>query len=85
MQDRKRQVTVFQFLLLLRFRSGNSEKSTEQNERGEPPLDVVSGDWSEELARFYRYLDEYGDLNLDLEGIRKVRPQSRSDSGSAHE
>ncbi|NRB73427.1 MAG: ankyrin repeat domain-containing protein [Verrucomicrobiales bacterium] len=44
-----------------------------KNDRGETPIDVVSGDWSEELSRFYRYLDKLGNLDLDLGDIRKSR------------
>ena len=36
---------------------------------------MVSGDWSEEMARFYRYLDEIGDLGLDLNEVRRTRPE----------
>ena len=46
-----------------------------KNDRGETPIDVVSGDWSEELSRFYRYLDKLGNLDLDLGDIRKSRPE----------
>ena len=46
-----------------------------KNDRGETPIDVVSGEWSEPLARFYRILDGAGNLKLDLEKIRKTRPE----------
>ncbi|MEO0416337.1 MAG: ankyrin repeat domain-containing protein, partial [Verrucomicrobiota bacterium] len=44
-----------------------------QNDRGETPIDVVTGEWSEELAGFYRHLDQIGDLNLDLAYIKDAR------------
>jgi ankyrin repeat protein len=46
-----------------------------RNHRRETPIDVVSSDWSEPLARFYGILDKAGDLNLDMEKIRKTRPE----------
>lgn len=50
--------------------------STEtKNARGETPIDVVSGEWSEPLAGFYRVLDGAGSLSLDLDTIRKSRPE----------
>ena len=46
-----------------------------RNHRRETPIDVVSSDWSEPLARFYGVLDKAGDLKLDFEKIRKTRPE----------
>ncbi|MEO1525315.1 MAG: ankyrin repeat domain-containing protein [Planctomycetota bacterium] len=48
---------------------------TKKNRRGETPVDVVSGEWSDELAGFYRFISESSNLNLDLEQIRKQRPK----------
>jgi YVTN family beta-propeller protein len=46
-----------------------------KNDRGETAIDVVSGEWSEPLAGFYRILDEAGSLSLDFDAIRKSRPE----------
>lgn len=46
-----------------------------KNDRGETPIDVVSGEWSEPLAGFYRILDEAGSLSLDFDAIRESRPE----------
>ena len=47
---------------------------TTKNRRGESPIDVVSADWSDELAGTYRGLQNAIGAKLDLEQIRKVRP-----------
>lgn len=57
---------------LLLERGASTDK---KNERGESPIDVVSGEWSEPLAGFYRILDEAGSLSLDFDAIRKSRPE----------
>jgi hypothetical protein len=46
-----------------------------QNEREETPIDVVSGAWNEEMSRFYHYLNEIGDLGLDMNQIKQSRPK----------
>jgi hypothetical protein len=46
-----------------------------RSERGESPVDVVSSPWSDDLAGFYTVLSEAGNLGLDLESIRKLRPR----------
>ncbi len=61
-----------EMVMALLERGASTEK---KNDRGETPVDVVSGEWDEGLAGFYRYLDEVGSLDLDLERIRRVRPQ----------
>lgn len=45
-----------------------------KNELGETPLDVVKGDWSSGLADFYRGVNEMFELGIDLESMRKSRP-----------
>ena len=57
---------------LLLERGASLEK---RNHRRETPIDVVSSDWSEPLVRFYGVLDKAGNLNLDMERIRKTRPE----------
>ena len=46
-----------------------------KNNRGETPIDVVSGSWSNELAGFYKSIDDSVRLGLDLEKIRTGRPK----------
>jgi len=46
-----------------------------QNEREETPIDVVSGGWNEEMSRFYHFLNEIGDLGLDMNQIKQSRPK----------
>lgn len=46
-----------------------------KNDRGETPLDVVESPWADDLANFYRRLDRDADLGLDLDGIRRDRPE----------
>jgi hypothetical protein len=44
------------------------------NNRKETPIDVVSGEWSDELAGFYRLLNGLTTNEVDLQEIRKTRP-----------
>ena len=44
------------------------------NNRKETPIDVVSGEWSDELAGFYRLLNGLTTNKVDLKEIRKARP-----------
>lgn len=46
-----------------------------RNGRRESVLDVVSGEWTEELAGFYRYLSGIGNLALDLDATKERRPK----------
>lgn len=57
--------------LLLENRASTSVK----NGRGETPVQVVSGDWNNGLARFYSGLATAVGIKLDLERIRKQRPE----------
>ena len=43
--------------------------------RKESPLDVVSGRWSEDLAKFYTFIEGTSDLDLDLKRIQEERPR----------
>jgi len=45
------------------------------NNRKETPIDVVSGEWSDELAGFYRLLNGLTTNKVDLQEIRKARPR----------
>ena len=45
------------------------------NGRGESPADVVSGEWSRELAGFYLGIAGSVGLEIDLERIQKERPK----------
>ena len=57
---------------LLLDRGASTEK---KNERGETPIDVVAGEWDEGLAGIYRFFDGVGSLDLDMEKIRRTRPE----------
>ena len=46
-----------------------------RNDRRESPIDVVSGDWSEELGDFYSAIAAGSGFKIDLEEIEKLRPQ----------
>jgi hypothetical protein len=48
---------------------------TKRNGRRESAIDVVSGDWSDQLAGFYRALSDGAGLGLDLEEVRRLRPK----------
>ena len=48
---------------------------TKKNSRGETPIDVVSGKWSKDLAGSYDYIGRAAGVELDLQQIRKQRPQ----------
>ena len=45
------------------------------NNRKETPIDVVSGEWTDELAGFYRLLNGLTTNKVDLHEIRKARPR----------
>ncbi|HAF59010.1 MAG TPA: hypothetical protein DCL00_05425 [Opitutae bacterium] len=45
------------------------------NNRKETPIDVVSGEWTDELAGFYRLLNGLTSNKVDLQEIRKARPR----------
>ena len=45
------------------------------NNRKETPIDVVSGEWTDELAGFYRLLNGLTTNKVDLKEIRKARPR----------
>ncbi len=48
---------------------------TRKNTRGESPLDIVTGDWDEGLAAFYKGVGTATGVKIDLEEIEKKRPQ----------
>jgi YVTN family beta-propeller protein len=53
----------------------NGASVRKKNLRGETPADVVVGAWSEQLAGIYRAFSAGGNLDLDLEQIRNLRPK----------
>ena len=53
----------------------NGASLTTRNHRRESPIDVVSGDWSKGLSDFYQFISDSAGLGLDLEEIKKARPQ----------
>jgi hypothetical protein len=53
----------------------NGASVSKRNGRGELPVDVVSGAWSEPLAGFYRAIASGARLEIDLDEIRKLRPE----------
>ena len=48
---------------------------SQRNNRKESPLDVVSGRWSEDLEKFYTFIEATSDLELDLQRIQEERPR----------
>jgi outer membrane protein assembly factor BamB len=53
------------------------EKGADQNatnERGQRPLDIVQGEWNQELVRVYRFIGGMLEMEIDLERIKKNRP-----------
>jgi YVTN family beta-propeller protein len=48
---------------------------TKKNDRKDTAIDIVSSSWSDRLARRYTSLSDEDDLNLDLEEIKRFRPQ----------
>jgi len=46
-----------------------------RNNRRENVIDVVSGEWSEGLADFYKSIGRSSSLDLDLKAIRTLRPK----------
>jgi hypothetical protein len=49
--------------------------TTAKNNRGETPLDAVSGPWTPELQGAYSYIAGYLHIQLDIERIKRVRPE----------
>ena len=47
----------------------------QRNNRRETPIDVVSGEWSEELAGFYSGIASAVGIDIDLEAIEQDRPK----------
>jgi len=45
-----------------------------QNLKGETPLDVVAGDWTDELEGIYRAIGRLLQAELDIDSIREARP-----------
>ncbi|MEL6104389.1 MAG: ankyrin repeat domain-containing protein [Planctomycetota bacterium] len=60
------------FVKLLVDKGGTVSK---KNRRGQTPVDVVTSEWTEELAGFYQAISDSANLNLDLEEIQKQRPK----------
>ncbi len=52
----------------------NGARVHTKNAKGETPLDVVSGDWSRELAGTYQFIGDLLNLELDVKRIREARP-----------
>jgi YVTN family beta-propeller protein len=50
-------------------------KTSLRNKKGESSIDTVSGEWSEELAGFYGFLNGLTQNKVDLQEIRKARPR----------
>jgi hypothetical protein len=48
---------------------------TKKNDRKDTAIDIVSSSWNGRLARRYTSLSDEDDLNLDLEEIKRLRPQ----------
>ncbi len=46
-----------------------------RNNDGRTPLDFVSGPWNEEMDGLYEFLGTVFQMELDIERIRKVRPE----------
>ena len=46
-----------------------------KNNRGETTIDVVSGDWNDELMNFYRSIADRVGIDLDLNRIERDRPR----------
>ena len=53
----------------------NDASIEKKNDRGETPIDAVSGEWSTELSGFYAGIGGLLRIDLDLEWIEKTRPQ----------
>jgi len=49
--------------------------ATAKNNRGETPLAIVSAPWSPELQGIYSYIAGYLHLKIDIEMIKRVRPE----------
>ena len=50
-------------------------KTSLRNKKGESSIDTVSGEWSEELAGFYGFLNGLTQNKVDMQEIRKARPR----------
>ena len=46
-----------------------------KNNSGATPLDLVSGEWTQELQNVYVYIAGYLHMPLDLEAIKRGRPE----------
>ena len=46
-----------------------------RNKKGESSIDAVSGEWSDGVAGFYRFLNGLTSNKVDLQEIRKARPR----------
>lgn len=55
----------------------------QKNARGETPVDVVSSAWNDGLADFYRAIGRSTKQKLDLDQIRRKRPQIAAQLRSA--
>lgn len=53
----------------------NEASPAKRNGRRESAVDVVSGQWSEPLAGFYRAISDGAQLNLDLKEVERKRPE----------
>jgi len=49
--------------------------ATARNNRGETPLATVSGPWTPELQGIYSYVAGFLHLKIDIEMIKRVRPE----------
>ena len=50
-------------------------KAGVRNKKGESSIDAVSGEWSDGVAGFYRFLNGLTSNKVDLQEIRKARPR----------
>tara|TARA_B100001057_G_scaffold33756_1_gene30621 strand:+ start:224 stop:1987 length:1764 start_codon:yes stop_codon:yes gene_type:complete len=50
-------------------------KAGVRNKKGESSIDTVSGEWSDGVAGFYRFLNGLTSNKVDLQEIRKARPR----------
>ena len=50
-------------------------KASVRNKKGESSIDAVSGEWSDGVAGFYRFLNGLTSNKVDLQEIRKARPR----------
>ena len=59
---------------IVRYLLAKGASTSKQNERGERPVGIVSSPWNEGLAQFYTSLSDGADLDLELEELKKRRP-----------